>query len=88
MQVGSIILSHLYSKALACCCKNTRVKAPAPISITIVAAASDSSIIMVIIISGPPILLPLLEYIGLGNYDCFFFTKLFLNYLLSILLLL
>jgi hypothetical protein len=89
MQVASIILSHLYSKALACyCCKNTIVKVPPPITIA-TTAARDSSIIIVIIIWVRLLRYHhILEYIGLGNYDCFFFTKLFLNYLLSILLLL
>jgi hypothetical protein len=52
MQVGSIVLSHLYSKALACYCENTIVKAPPTITVT-TTVAMDRSIFIVIIISGP-----------------------------------
>jgi hypothetical protein len=88
MQVGSIILSHLYSKALACCCKNTIVKVPPPITIATTAARDSSIIIVIIICVRLQRHYHYIRYIGLGNYDCFFFTKLFLNYLLLLLLLL
>jgi hypothetical protein len=86
MQVGSIILSHLYSKALACCCKNTIVKVPPPITIATTAARDNSIIIVIIICVRLQRHYHYIRYIGLGNYDCFFFTKLFLNYLLLLLL--
>lgn len=82
MQVVLIImLSHVYWRALACCCKNTAVKAVPPISTN--AAARINSVVIVMVICGR------LQYhyhhqryIGLGNYCCFFFRKLFLKYLL------
>ena len=79
-----VLLLHVSSKALACC-KNNTVKVPPPITIATTAARDSSIIIVIIICVRLQRRYHYIRYIGLGNYDCFFFTKLFLNYLLLLL---
>lgn len=77
------MLSHVYWRALACCCKNTTVKAVPSISTNAAAVARINSIIIVMVICGRlQYHYHYQRYIGLGNYCCFFFRNLFLKYLL------